>query len=573
MEAPDGAFINDSGWKSLPYTFKTTGTTRFMRIVARKEPETHLDLATIGVSIKFKLEVGGSSTIYTPAPSEDPVNAYPIYRGEYTDYTADDSTDPTKYTWVRTKGDSGTDGLPGKDGVGIKSTAVSYQASTSGTTAPTGTWLSSPTATAGQYQWTRTVWNYTDGTTEVGYSVGHIGTDGATGKDGIAGKDGVGIRSTTITYATSTSGTSAPTSGWVSTPPTATAGQFVWTRTVWIYTDNTMETGYSVGKIGEKGATGSTGATGAQGVQGPKGPQGAQGPRGPQGPAGNDITSYASGTALPTTVSPANSQFWLLNSSGVAIKFYKSNGSKWIDTPISATSISAATFNGLSFNGVTFSGSTFNTTYDVKPSNKTEEVGTATLSDGGLWTTYTGYNLDAYNNKTQAYTGTMQAAQGMIVSSTTNSNDREAQHALISGGTINLTTINADGIVTTGVLDGDMLSRMNATSNLAWEGTLYPQVGDVATMSTSLDRTYSGWLVEWSYFNNTDARSSYQYTLIPRNYLVYNSGIHMIAPLAMPNVGNFFKELVISNTTITGVAGNNQGSQAPKAIMTRVFVA
>ena len=52
--------------------------------------------ATIGHT---KIEVGNTPTAWTPAPEEDPVNAYPLYRGEYTDYTEADSTDPSVYTW------------------------------------------------------------------------------------------------------------------------------------------------------------------------------------------------------------------------------------------------------------------------------------------------------------------------------------------------------------------------------------------------------------------------------------------------------------------------------------------
>ncbi|MCP8876506.1 hypothetical protein LOX59_00215 [Latilactobacillus curvatus] len=202
---------------------------------------------------------------FSQSPADKP------YMGWYTDYTQADSTDVTKYAWSLIKGADGRDGVAGKDGVGVKSTTVTYQASTSGTTAPTGTWVSSPTAIAGQYQWTRTVWTYTDGTTEVGYSVGHIGANGATGKDGVAGKPGVGIKSTTITYQASASGTTAPTGTWVSSPPSVPGGNYLWTRTVWSYTDNTSETGYSVAKAGEKGATGSTGADGAPGKPGADG--------------------------------------------------------------------------------------------------------------------------------------------------------------------------------------------------------------------------------------------------------------------------------------------------------------
>lgn len=167
-------------------------------------------------------------------------------------------------------GATGSDGAPGKDGVGLSGTAVTYAKSTSGTTAPSSGWQTTvPSSTPGQYLWTRTVWSYSDGTSETGYSVamwGATGAKGDTGSDGVAGKDGVGISSTSIMYAASSSGTTAPTSGWVSTPPSASAGQYVWTRTVWTYTDGTTETGYSVGKIGNTGAKGDTGSTGAQGV-------------------------------------------------------------------------------------------------------------------------------------------------------------------------------------------------------------------------------------------------------------------------------------------------------------------
>ncbi|MBY5023872.1 hypothetical protein [Streptococcus suis] len=187
-------------------------------------------------------------------------------------------------------GQRGSDGLPGRDGVGIRSTTVTYANSTNGTTAPTTGWTAAvPTVAPGNYLWTKTVWTYTDGNTETGYNVSRIGRDGNTGRDGIAGKDGVGIRSTTITYGKSTSGTIQPTS-WTSQVPSVPNGQFLWTKTVWAYTDNTSETGYSVAKMGEIGPTGAKGdrgATGPQGLQGPAGPQGPRGIQGLQGPKGD----------------------------------------------------------------------------------------------------------------------------------------------------------------------------------------------------------------------------------------------------------------------------------------------
>lgn len=59
------------------------------------------------------------------------------------------------------------------DGRGVASTTVEYQASTSGTTVPTGTWSTTiPSVAQGSYLWTRTVITYTDNTQSTSYSVG-----------------------------------------------------------------------------------------------------------------------------------------------------------------------------------------------------------------------------------------------------------------------------------------------------------------------------------------------------------------------------------------------------------------
>lgn len=178
------------------------------------------------------------------------------------------------------KGDRGNDGLPGKNGVGLKSTTITYGMSDSDTVTPTSWTANPPVLVKGKYLWTKTQWMYTDLSSETGYQKTYIPQNGSKGDDGLPGKDGVGIRSTTITYAQGTSGTVAPTSGWNSQVPNVPAGQFLWTKTVWTYTDNTNETGYSVSKIGEQGPQG------AKGEQGPKGNDGAKGDRGEQGPRG-----------------------------------------------------------------------------------------------------------------------------------------------------------------------------------------------------------------------------------------------------------------------------------------------
>ncbi|MGF2114312.1 hypothetical protein ACQUEU_08965 [Enterococcus casseliflavus] len=52
----------------------------------------------------------GIALPYTPAPSEDFVNAYPTYAGTYVDDQPTASTDPTDYTWQRILGPGGKDG-------------------------------------------------------------------------------------------------------------------------------------------------------------------------------------------------------------------------------------------------------------------------------------------------------------------------------------------------------------------------------------------------------------------------------------------------------------------------------
>ena len=215
----------------------------------------------------FHIAYANSSDGSTGFSTTDSVNK--LYIGQYTDYTKEDSTTYSKYTWTKIKGEDGRDGIAGKDGVGIKTTTITYAQSTNGTTAPsTGYTTTVPTLTKGNYLWTKTVWTYTDKTTETGYSVAYIAKDGNDGSNGIAGKDGVGIKTTVIAYAKSTSGTVKPTTGYTATIPVVANGQYLWTKTTWTYTDNTTEDGYSVAKMGETGATGPQGIPGKAGSDG-----------------------------------------------------------------------------------------------------------------------------------------------------------------------------------------------------------------------------------------------------------------------------------------------------------------
>ena len=72
---------------------------------------------------------------------------------------------------------------------------------------------------------------------------------------GAKGDTGKGVKSTEITYQSSTSGTTIPTGTWNTSIPSVVAGSFLWTRTIITYSDNTKSTSYSVGQMGENGSS------------------------------------------------------------------------------------------------------------------------------------------------------------------------------------------------------------------------------------------------------------------------------------------------------------------------------
>ena len=149
--------------------------------------------------------------------------------------------------------------LAGSNGtsVTVSSTSVTYQASSSGTTVPTGTWSSSvPSVSNGQYLWTKTYVKYSDGKETTSYSVSYNGTNGTNGSNGTS----VTVSSTSVTYQESSSGTTTPTGTWSSTVPTVANGKFLWTKTVVTYSDGKSTTSYSVSYKGVDGTDGNDGA-------------------------------------------------------------------------------------------------------------------------------------------------------------------------------------------------------------------------------------------------------------------------------------------------------------------------
>lgn len=91
------------------------------------------------------------------------------------------------------------------------------------------------------------------------------GETGAKGDKGETGASGRSITSSETTYQASNSGTVAPTGTWSKTPPNVAENQYLWTRTIYTYSDKTTSTTYSIGKMGAKGEQGVAGKDGTDG--------------------------------------------------------------------------------------------------------------------------------------------------------------------------------------------------------------------------------------------------------------------------------------------------------------------
>lgn len=188
------------------------------------------------------------------------------YIGTCVDYAKDDPTSVGTYKWAKIKGEAGAKGDKGDTGKGVKSTSVAYQVSTSGTTVPTGTWSGSvPSASAGQYLWTRTIITYTDDTTSTIYSVGRMGTNGANGTNGKS----IGSVVNYYLATASSSGVTTATSGWTTAVQSVSAAKkYLWNYEVVKYTDGTVASTTApciIGSYGDRGSKGDKGDTGATG--------------------------------------------------------------------------------------------------------------------------------------------------------------------------------------------------------------------------------------------------------------------------------------------------------------------
>lgn len=240
----------------ITYTDNTTTTTTPICVTGSQGND-----GATGVGIKNIAEHYAVSTSNTTAPTawqDNPptmtaTNKY-LWNYETITYTNNATSNSAKRV-IGVYGDKGQTGGTGATGNGIKSITNYYlaTASATGVTTSTSGWTTAVQSVTAdkKYLWNYEVVTYTNGSTSTTTPC----VIGVYGDKGQAGADGNGIKSTAITYQASTSGTTIPTGTWITTIPTVPAGQYLWTRIIITYTNNSTSTSYSVGKMGINGIT------------------------------------------------------------------------------------------------------------------------------------------------------------------------------------------------------------------------------------------------------------------------------------------------------------------------------
>lgn len=178
--------------------------------------------------------------------SLDPTNKNWMGIADNQKVEAVDLSDPSIFNWIQ---------LVAKDGIGVRSTTVSYGVTNNPNVMPgTNDWSSDiPTVNKGQVLWTRIITDYTDDNVPdtVSYTYSIQGQDG---------ERGYSVTVTSIKYISWASATVTPPNDdslWSNTPVVVPQGNYLWTKTT--FSDGTIA--YGVARQGEDGQQGIPGTS------------------------------------------------------------------------------------------------------------------------------------------------------------------------------------------------------------------------------------------------------------------------------------------------------------------------
>lgn len=199
------------------------------------------------------------SSVQNPTSSSQMTETPSKYIGTYVDFTAQDSTNPSDYTWSQFRGDPGENGIPGTNGQDGRTSYlhIAYANSSDGYT-DFSTTNSTGKKYMGQYV------DYTERDSENPYMYKWSKIKGEDGQDGTDGQDGVGIDKIVKYYLASERSTGITTStyGWTTTMQSMTeTKKYLWSYDRIRYTNGrtTDTTPVIIGVHGQDGSDGTSG--------------------------------------------------------------------------------------------------------------------------------------------------------------------------------------------------------------------------------------------------------------------------------------------------------------------------
>ena len=226
--------------------------------------------------------------------------------GTYVDFVKDDSNTFSDYTWKKFVGEDGQNGQNGSNAQYIMVTGeqvFKYTDNYSGTPTPQNITLSTTLYNINNatYQWSyrqsgSTSWTNINGATSSKYTLAHNNssifvndsksvsircvvnsslsdeitvvkvTDGTSGKDGQDGQDGKSVIAINEKYYSSTSQQTLINGKWEDSAPTWTNGTYIWTKTIFTYSDNSTIETTPICVTGKDGADGLNGGVSVSSV-------------------------------------------------------------------------------------------------------------------------------------------------------------------------------------------------------------------------------------------------------------------------------------------------------------------
>lgn len=202
------------------------------------------------------------SSVQNPTSSSQMTETPSKYIGTYVDFTVQDSTNPSDYTWSQFQGDPGENGIPGTNGQDGRTSYlhIAYANSSDGYTE-----FSTTNSTGKKYMGQYVDYTERDSENPYMYKWSKIkGEDGQDGTDGQDGQDGVGIDKIEKYYLASERSTGITTStyGWTTTMQSMTeTKKYLWSYEKIYYTNGktTNTTPVIIGVHGQNGNDGTSG--------------------------------------------------------------------------------------------------------------------------------------------------------------------------------------------------------------------------------------------------------------------------------------------------------------------------